>query len=260
MDNRLITIPYKEKSVEACVNIPDVTKNTGYGVILTHGAGGDMHFLQLTLLAEFLSSRGVMVVRFTCKGLNLAYRVKVYLHVVEYVIAHYKDTNRYFVAGRSMGARAAIGVANNVKGTTLDRTVAGVIALSYPLHTQGNKSALRDGPLYELNKPVCFIGGTEDEMCEQSLFENVLRNVDRYEVKWIQGANHALKVKGSNEEDVIADVGNFIFDWCNIKCSDNDDIANSENGKETKQIAKNSKRKSEGKNEISRKRTKTKHK
>ena len=51
--------------------------------------------------------------------------------------------------GRSMGSRAAVGVANAVKGTELDGTVAGVIALSYPLHTKENKTTLRDGPLYE---------------------------------------------------------------------------------------------------------------
>jgi predicted alpha/beta-hydrolase family hydrolase len=61
-----------------------------------------------------------------------------------------------------MGSRAAVGVANGVKGTELAETVAGVIALSYPLHTQDNKSNLRDTPLYELSVPICFISGASD--------------------------------------------------------------------------------------------------
>jgi hypothetical protein len=55
---RLISIPYKEKIIDACVTLPDVTKTTGYDVILTHGAGGDMNLLQLKLLSEHLASKG----------------------------------------------------------------------------------------------------------------------------------------------------------------------------------------------------------
>jgi hypothetical protein len=54
-------------------------------------------------------------------------------------------------------------------------------------------------------------------MCEKSLLENVVRNVKTSEVKWIKGANHALKVKGFKEEDIITDIGHFICDWCKTK-------------------------------------------
>ena len=116
--------------------------------------------------------------------------------------------------GRSMGSRAAVGVANAIKGTELEGTVVGVIALSYPLHTKENKSTLRDGPLYDLNIPICFISGSCDEMCEQSLLEDVLKNVKNNGVKWIKGGNHALKTKGSEEETVMTEIGDFICDWC----------------------------------------------
>ncbi|XP_060558055.1 testis-expressed protein 30-like [Ruditapes philippinarum] len=247
MENRLISIPYKEKIIDACVTLPDVTKTTGYGVILTHGAGGDMNLLQLKLLSEHLASKGVMAVRFTCKGLNLAYRVKVYTCVLEHVTSQYSKVTRYFLAGRSMGSRAAVGVANGVKGTELVKTVAGVIALSYPLHTQENKSNLRDKPLYELSDPICFVSGTSDEMCDKSLLENVVRDVKNSEVKWIKGANHALKVKGSKEEDIITDIGDFICDWCKTKLSGN--IVESVDDEEGKQSERNPKRKVDEKNE-----------
>lgn len=116
--------------------------------------------------------------------------------------------------GRSMGARLAVIIANNVKRTQLENIVAGVLALSYPLHTKDNKSNLRDGPLYELNKPVCFISGTNDEMCDQTLFEGVLRKVNDYVIKWLPDADHALKIKDHAEKDVVDEIGTFIVDWC----------------------------------------------
>ncbi len=48
------------------------------GVILTHGAGGDMHSPAIVALATELVKRGFLVLRFTCKGLNISYRTKVY--------------------------------------------------------------------------------------------------------------------------------------------------------------------------------------
>lgn len=117
-------------------------------------------------------------------------------------------------SGRSMGARAAVIAANNVKGTQLHNSVAGVLALSYPLHTKDNKSNLRDGPLYELNKPVCFISGNEDEMCDETLFKDVLRKVNNYTITWLPGADHSLKIKGIAEKDVVAEIGMHIVDWC----------------------------------------------
>ena len=53
-----------------------------YGVILTHGAGGDMNHAQLVSFATALAEVGFLVLRFTCKGLNIKYRSKVYLTVL----------------------------------------------------------------------------------------------------------------------------------------------------------------------------------
>ena len=51
-------------------------------------------------------------------------------------------------------------------------------------------------------------------MCEQSLLEDVLKNVKNHDVKWIKGGNHALKTKGSKEETVMSEIGDLICDWC----------------------------------------------
>lgn len=73
-------IPFGNKYLDAVFSVPE--KKPTYGVILTHGAGGDMNFPHLVSLAAYLASHGVLCLRFTCKGLNIAYRAKAFKTVV----------------------------------------------------------------------------------------------------------------------------------------------------------------------------------
>lgn len=73
-------IPFGNKYLDAIFSVPE--KKPTYGVILTHGAGGDMNFPPLVSLAAYLASHGVLCLRFTCKGLNVAYRTKAFKAVV----------------------------------------------------------------------------------------------------------------------------------------------------------------------------------
>jgi len=51
-------------------------------VVLTHGAGGDLHVRQLESLAHALARSGVLCLRFTCRAVNFMYRFRAYLTVV----------------------------------------------------------------------------------------------------------------------------------------------------------------------------------
>ncbi|XP_041721654.1 testis-expressed protein 30 [Coregonus clupeaformis] len=79
-----MTIPFGAKHLVAVLSIPANSSDVQTAVILTHGAGGDMNFKHLVSLAHALSSNGLLCLRFTCKGLNLVYRVKAYHAVWEY--------------------------------------------------------------------------------------------------------------------------------------------------------------------------------
>ncbi|WAR11226.1 TEX30-like protein [Mya arenaria] len=159
-----------------------------------------MELPQLSSLASLLAEHGFTVVRFTCKGLNLGYRIKVYSTVLEHCKDEFGEVARWLIGGRSMGARAALGVANSIRGTPLADSVIGAICISYPLHTKDNYSDLRDGPLFELETPVCFISGSCDEMCDKSMLESVLKKMKgSVLIKWIDGADHGLKIsRGRN--------------------------------------------------------------
>ena len=71
---------YKDKQIDHSVQEP-LTPN-GLAVVLTHGAGGDKDMAHLMYLEGRLVEEGYLVVRFTCKGLNITHRINVYVHVV----------------------------------------------------------------------------------------------------------------------------------------------------------------------------------
>lgn len=73
-----VKVPFGVKSLDATLCVPAAVNGGHTAVILTHGAGGDMNFKHLVSLAHELASNGFLCLRFTCKGLNLAYRVKAY--------------------------------------------------------------------------------------------------------------------------------------------------------------------------------------
>ncbi|KAG7467300.1 hypothetical protein MATL_G00151870 [Megalops atlanticus] len=102
-----VKIPFGSKHLDAILSIPTKVKDVRTAVVLTHGAGGDMNFRHLVSLAGVLATTGLLCLRFTCKGLNLVYRVKAYNAVMEYLQNLKKFTLKHiFLGGRSMGSRA----------------------------------------------------------------------------------------------------------------------------------------------------------
>lgn len=89
-------VPFGTKQLDAVVCVPASVKDVHTAVILTHGAGGDMNFKHLVSLAHALASSGFLCLRFTCKGLNLCYRVKAYHAVWVSIFIHSIKNRRCF--------------------------------------------------------------------------------------------------------------------------------------------------------------------
>ena len=118
-----------------------------------------------------------------------------------------------------MGSRAAVGVANLIKGSPQDAELAsyvrGVICLSYPLYPPSQMNNMRDKPLGELEYPTLFLSGTRDNMAECSLLEKAVAAVPcESKIYWIEGADHGHKVSGRKPEDVNEEVGRQMAEWC----------------------------------------------
>ncbi|XP_066563154.1 testis-expressed protein 30 [Amia ocellicauda] len=210
-----VEIPFGAKHLDGIVTIPDAVMEVSTAVIVTHGAGGDMNFRHLVSLAASLASSGFLCLRFTCKGLNLVYRVKAYKVVVEYLNNIKKYTlQNIFVGGRSMGARAAAATVLQLTETGED-IIQGLICLSYPLHPTKQKHSLRTSDLLLIvEPPVLFVSGTADEMCDRTLLEEVIKKMKApTQVHWIEGGSHGLAVKGRQEKAVLGEINAQVLLW-----------------------------------------------
>ncbi|XP_076602393.1 testis-expressed protein 30 [Chaetodon auriga] len=213
-----VKVPFGTKYLDAALCFPASVKHAHRAVILTHGAGGDMNFKHLVSLARALASDGFLCLRFTCKGLNLGYRVKAFRAVWDYLKSLQKfNIKQIFIGGRSMGCRAAAALARQLSGESED-AVQGVICLSFPLHppAQTHTHRQRSEDLRGLPErmPVLFVSGTEDSMCDRVLFDGMIKEMKaQVEVFWLEGGSHGLTVKGRSEDSVLDEVNLQVITW-----------------------------------------------
>ncbi|XP_056146070.1 testis-expressed protein 30 isoform X2 [Lampris incognitus] len=214
----ILKVPFGSKQLDAAVCVPRRADGPHTAVILTHGAGGDMNYKPLVSLARSLATNGCACLRFTCKGLNLVYRIKAYRAVWEYLKSQEKfPVGCLFLGGRSMGCRAAAALARQLTAETED-AVQGVVCLSFPLHPPGqtHKHSQRSEDLRGLPEqtPVLFVSGTEDNMCDRVLFDKVVKEMKaQVDVCWLEGGSHGLTVKGRDEESVLTEVNSQVVSW-----------------------------------------------
>ena len=71
-----LQVPFENGKTLSCVLTSPAGKPGQVGVVLAHGAGGDMHSGNLARHAESFASAGFPCLRFTCKPTRLPYRVK----------------------------------------------------------------------------------------------------------------------------------------------------------------------------------------
>ncbi|KAK2839578.1 hypothetical protein Q5P01_013318 [Channa striata] len=211
-------VPFESRRVDAVLCVPASADDADTAVILTHGAGGDMNFRHLVSVAHALASNGFLCLRFTCKGLNLGYRVKVYQAVWDYLKSLKKFKIKHiYVGGRSMGCRAAAALARQLSDQAKD-SPSGVICLSFPLHPPGQTHAHRQRSEDLRGLPqhmsVLFVSGTEDNMCDRGYFDETVKKLKaQVEVYWIQGGSHGLAVKGRSEDSVLDEVNSQVITW-----------------------------------------------
>ncbi len=115
-----------------------------------------------------------------------------------------------------MGSRAAVNVANQSRSSdNLKQFVQGVACFAYPLHPPQQKDKLRDEPLKELAVPCLFVSGTQDEMADRELLTRTVAQdmKNKSEIYWVEGGNHAHKVKGRSDEEVVEDMCDEFLRW-----------------------------------------------
>lgn len=181
-------------------------------LVLGHGAGGNMHTPGLVQVADALAAHGIGAVRFNFPYAEAKRRTPdpqrvlqaCYRDVAEHVHA---VATRLFLGGRSMGGRVASHIV--AEGSP----AAGLIFLSYPLHPPGQPQRLRDAHLPKITVPMLFIQGSRDTFAQPDLLEKTLRQLPTATLHVVDGADHGLRVRGRNEEEIVAELVDVIERW-----------------------------------------------
>ncbi|XP_078513631.1 testis-expressed protein 30 isoform X2 [Lissotriton helveticus] len=199
-------------------SVPTNQRAPFYGVILAQGAGDDVNSQHSVSLASFLADHGILCLRFTCdKGLSLANRTKAYKDVLWSMQRSEYKLDGVFLAGRSMGSRAAAAIVSKLREDEADWSfVRGLICLSYPLHPVKDPSKLRTEDLLLVKHPTLFISGSADEMCEKVVLESVASQMNAAtKIQWLEGGNHGMAVTGRPAEDIAGEINAHVLSWIN---------------------------------------------
>ena len=177
-----------------------------FGVILGHGAGGNMN-------APFMNffHRGIADAGYPCLKFNFFYSearkkapdpqhllISCFEKAIEAM-----PVDKVLIGGKSMGGRIASYVAAHQK-------VAGLIFLGYPLHPPGKMDQLRDQHLYSIGKPMLFASGTKDPFARLDLLNQTIEKIGIHATRFlVENGGHSFEVPKKNsrpQAEILNDV------------------------------------------------------
>jgi hypothetical protein len=172
-------------------------------LVLWHGAGGDVTERSLVSVARDVAAAGGLVVRarfpYRVAGRRAPDRIPLLLasarEAIDAALALPNAGGRELVlGGRSMGGRvASLLVADGL-------AAGGLVFLSYPLHPAGKPEKLRDEHLPAIRRPMLFVQGDRDTLCNLDLLRAVLRKLGRRaQLTVFAGADHGMRKAPADE-------------------------------------------------------------
>lgn len=191
-------------------------------LILAHGAGNDMNNSFLSHVHESMAEQGLLSVKFNFpykeQGRKVPDRAPALENTWRAVIQSLRQDpalrpKRLFLSGKSMGGRMASHLAAQ------GEAFAGLIFLGYPLHPSNNRKRLRTEHLPRIRCPMLFIEGTRDPLCDLTLLDRVLSQLDApISLHTIEGGDHSFKVLkklGRTQESVWEEIIETMSTWMN---------------------------------------------
>ncbi len=178
------------------------------GVVVVHGAGGDLDDPVLVALADTVAATGAVAVR-----ANLGYRQRrpsgpppraeasvADLAATLVAVARDHPDRRWVLGGKSYGGRVAtMAVAQGAIPSPVE--VAGLVCCSYPLHPPGRPDRLRVAHLRDLDVPLLVVQGTADPFGTPAELAPHLADVARATVIAVEGGGHGLHVPRTRSAD-----------------------------------------------------------
>lgn len=161
-------------------------------LLLAHGAGAGMDTPFLTTFADALLAERISVVRFDFPYMERRKRLSKVLPPdrMPLLEQHFRELvertgkQPLFVGGKSMGARVAVQIADDVGAR-------GVIALGFPFHPPGKTMGPRLPPLRALQAPALIVQGerdpfgTREELASETLPKNIA-------LHWLADGDHSF--------------------------------------------------------------------
>ncbi len=183
------------------------------GIVIGHGAGGNMNNQFIDFFQRTLAEAG-----YPCLKFNFFYSEAkrkypdsqpLLMKCFEKAITAMPQ-DRLIIGGKSMGGRIASYLAENPR-------VAGLLFLGYPLHPPGRIDQLRDQHLYDIDKPMLFVGGTQDPFARIDLLERTLKKIGPLVTSHlVEGGGHSLEVRrktGQSSKEILDTAAKAILEW-----------------------------------------------
>lgn len=196
-------------------------------VLLAHGAGVAKEAPFLAHFAARWSEAGFGVLRFDFPYMERAQRegkrrppdrmprLIATLRAVRRFADERIDAGAWFLAGKSMGARAATLAASGAGGEPL--ATPGLVLLGYPLHPPKKREKLRSEHFERLDAPSFFASGTRDPLCDLELLERERAQVPGDStLHVVDGGDHSFDVlvrSGRTHTEVLDEVAAASAHW-----------------------------------------------
>jgi predicted alpha/beta-hydrolase family hydrolase len=188
--------------------------------VLAHGAGAGMRHAFLAAVATQLCALGVATLRFQFpymeKGSKRPDRPELCHATVRAAVAQaaiLAPSLPLLAGGRSFGGR----MASQAQAAAPLPGVRGLAFLGFPLHAAGKPSDTRAEHLFQVNVPMLFLQGTQDELAQLTLLQPLIARLgERATLVLFEHADHSFHVparSGRKDPEVRAEVTRALADW-----------------------------------------------
>jgi uncharacterized protein len=198
-----IIYPYKGAETLISYSVPDHPSDVT--LILGHGRYNDINQPLLKYLSNALPEEKVNLVRFNYPFVEnprlLVMRRScrlVYKAVLEDIKGELPDSKFLFVGGKSLSAVVAAEVA--------PKNAAGYVFLSWPLHLPKIHIPFPRKMLFQLQKPMLFVNGSEDTYCDRGKLELMVGALNPFaRLMLIPESGHSLELlrEGKRKQEEI---------------------------------------------------------
>lgn len=188
--------------------------------VLAHGAGAGMRHPFLAAVAQELCALGIATLRFQFpymeKGSKRPDRPELCHATVRAAVAQtarLAPSLPLFAGGRSFGGR----MASQAQAVAPLSAVRGLAFLGFPLHVAGKPSVTRAEHLFQVNVPMLFLQGTQDELAQLDLLRPVVQRLgERATLILFEHADHSFHVparSGRRDPEVRAEMLRALAEW-----------------------------------------------